>query len=192
MVPPIGSSSGLNNLGATVGFYSGTNLGVGLDANYGFSTHNPHVFISVQDPKTPPATTALPTNQLLGINDNGLAVGFYVDASGNSHGYTFNTRTDKFSAPINAPKKASTTAAAIDTAGDIAGFATNNGGQTFSGFLDKGGTITVLNDPGMVSTQFLGINNNGLLVGDAVGPQGACSASHITTLRTRGRSTMSG
>ena len=27
---------GLNNRGATVGFYSGTNLGVGLDANYGF------------------------------------------------------------------------------------------------------------------------------------------------------------
>ena len=164
--------TGLNNRGATVGFYSGTNKGPPNDANYGFWTNNPHLFISVQDPKTPPATTALPTNQLLGINDSGIAVGFYVSANGNSHGYTFNTNTAKFSAPINRPGAVSTTAAAIDNAGDIAGFFTNNGGTTFSGFLKQGATFTTLNDPGMVSTQLFGINNNGLLVGDAVGPKG--------------------
>ena len=32
-----------------------------------------------------------PVNQLLGINDSGIAVGFYNDANGNSHGYTYNT-----------------------------------------------------------------------------------------------------
>jgi hypothetical protein len=53
--------TGLNNRGATVGFYAPSNLGGG-DANYGFWTNNPHVFTSVQDPLTPPATTAVPTN----------------------------------------------------------------------------------------------------------------------------------
>ena len=163
--------TGLNNRGATVGFYSGTNKGPPNDANYGFWTNNPHVFTSVQDPNTPPATTALPTNQLLGINDSGIAVGFYVSANGNSHGYTFNTNTAKFSAPINVSPGVSTTTAGINNAGDIVGFSTTNG-TTFSGFEKVGTTFTTLNDPGMVSTQLFGINNNGLAVGDAVGPAG--------------------
>ena len=120
--------TGLNNNGVTVGFYSGTNNGPPNDANYGFWTNNPHVFTSVQDPFTPPATKALPTNQLLGINNSGTAVGFFVSANGNSHGYTFNTNTAKFSAPINAPGAVSTTTAAIDNAGDLAGFFTDAGG----------------------------------------------------------------
>jgi hypothetical protein len=161
---------GVNNNGTTVGFYSGTNMGVGMDANYGFSSHNPDVFTSVQDPNT---STALPTNNLLGINNSGIAVGFYVNASGNSRGYTFNTKTDTFSAPINAPGATSTTTADIDAAGDIVGFSTNNGGASFSGFERVGGTFTTLNDPGMVSTQLFGISSNGeFLVGDAVGPKG--------------------
>jgi probable HAF family extracellular repeat protein len=157
--------TGLNNRGATVGFYSGTNLGVGLDANYGFWTKNAHVFTSVQDPFTPPATTALPTNQLLGINDSGIAVGFYVDAKGNSHGYEFNTNTSKFSAPINVPGATSTTTTAIDNAGDLAGFYTNGAGKTV-GFVDIGGSFTTLNVPKATAIQAFGINNNGQVVGN--------------------------
>jgi hypothetical protein len=163
---------GLNNRGATVGFYSGTNMGVGMDANYGFWSPGPHLFTSVQDPLTPPASTALPTNNLLGINDNGLAVGFYNDKNGISHGYTFNTKTSTFSKPINVAAGVSTTTAGINNAGDIVGFSTTNGGMTFSGFEKVGASFMTLNDPGMVSTQLLGINNNGLAVGDAVGPKG--------------------
>jgi hypothetical protein len=39
---------------------------------------------------TPPSTFtpgALIENQLLGVNDHAIAVGFYNDAAGNSHGY---------------------------------------------------------------------------------------------------------
>jgi hypothetical protein len=79
--------------------------------------------------------------------------------------------TGRFSRPINVGT--STTAAAIDSAGDVAGFFTNNGGQTFSAFLRQGRTITVLKDPGMVSTQILGLNENGTeAVGDAVDSAG--------------------
>jgi hypothetical protein len=166
---------GINDHGATVGFYATTNNGVGLDANYGFYTNTttkPGVFASVNDPLTPPATTALPTNNLLDINNSGIAVGFYNDASGDSHGYTFNVTTDAFSAPINFPGAASTQTAGINNVGDIVGSFTNNGGQTFSAFLDASGTFTELNDPGMVSTQLFGINDKGLAVGDAVGPKG--------------------
>ncbi len=166
---------GINDSGATVGFYAPTNNGAGLDANYGFwanTTTTPGVFTSVNDPLTPPATTALPTNNLLDINNKGIAVGFYVNAKGNSRGYTFNTKTDAFSKPINFPGATSTQTAGINNVGDIVGSFTNNGGQTFSAFLDVSGTFTKLDDPGMVSTQLFGINDHGLAVGDAVGPKG--------------------
>jgi hypothetical protein len=42
----------------------------------------------------------------------------------------------------------STTIAPINNSGEIAGFYTNNGGQTFSGFLDIGRKFEALNDPG--------------------------------------------
>ena len=145
---------------------------MGLDANYGFWTNNPHVFTSVQDPKTPPATKALPTNQLLGINDSGIAVGFYVSANGNSHGYTFNTNTAKFSAPINVPGAVSTTTAGDQQRRRHRGVLHEQRRPDVFRLLGQGGTFTTLNDPGMVSTQLFGINNNGLLVGDAVGPKG--------------------
>ena len=143
--------------------------------------NNPHVFTSVQDPKTPPATTALPTNQLLGINDSGIAVGFYVDASGNSHGYTFNTKTDKFSAPINAPGAASTTAAAIDNAGDIAGFFTNNGGADvfrLRGHRAEPSPRSTI--PAWSLLRYSESTTTDCWSATQSAPRAACSASHLT------------
>ena len=33
------------------------------------------------------------TDQVLGVNDSNVAVGFYVDAAGATHGYTYNIAT---------------------------------------------------------------------------------------------------
>ena len=158
---------GINNKGTTVGFYSPTNNG--SDANFGFWNSTPGSYTAVFNPKT---TSTPAVNQLLGINDNGVAVGFYNDANGNSHGYKYNLATGKFTPVVDrAAAAASLTAAAIDNAGDVGGFFVNGAGLD-TGFLDKGGTFTTIRVPGFADTQVLGMNDNGLLVGQAFGPKG--------------------
>ncbi|MBV8884123.1 MAG: PEP-CTERM sorting domain-containing protein [Chroococcidiopsidaceae cyanobacterium CP_BM_RX_35] len=159
--------TGLNDTGTTVGFWSNTNNGVGLDANFGW-TNVGGTFTNVNDPNTPAG--ALTFNQLLGVNNSNTAVGFYTDANGNNHGYTYNIGSKTFSADINAPNAMSTTTAAINNAGLLVGFDTTNG--VTQGFVDNGGTFTSVNAPGALSTSLLGVNNNGLAVGfdtDAAG-----------------------
>ncbi len=65
-------------------------------------------------------------DQLLGVNDTDVAVGFWTDANGNNHGYQVNINTGTFS-PVTDPNApgASLTAAAINNRGDIAGFYTS-------------------------------------------------------------------
>ena len=159
--------TGLNNIGTTVGFFSNTNMGVGLDANYGFADVN-GTFYQVIDPNTPNVT--VPTNQLLGVNDQDIAVGFYVDAAGNSHGYTFNIKTFTYSQNVNAPFATSTTTAAINDKGVIAGFDTVTG--LTEGFIDKSGVFKQFFVPGAESTMLLGLNDEGIAVGDYVNGSG--------------------
>jgi len=154
--------TGLNNIGTTVGFWSDTNMGPGLDNNFGFVDIG-GTFTNVNNPAT--ATTPPVFNQLLGVNDSNIAVGFYTDAGGNTHGYTYNIAATTFSANIDDPSAVgNTTAAAINNSGEIAGFYTDAGG-TFHGFIDNGGTFTTLDAPGAMDTTLLGLNNLGQAVG---------------------------
>ena len=75
--------TGLNNRGVTVGFWSSTNMGVGMDANFGWVNVNGH-FRQADFPTGDPASPV--TDQLLGVNDSDIAVGFWVDGQGNNHG----------------------------------------------------------------------------------------------------------
>jgi len=153
---------GINNGGTTVGFYADSN-GATTPNFLGFVDQS-GTFKSVQDPSTP--ATGPTTNQLLGVNDLGVAAGFYVDASGNSQAYTYTIAGGTFT-PITLPgadNAVSTTAAAINNGGVVAGFFVNSGGAT-EGFLDNGGTFTVFEVPGSNNTMFLGINNDGQAVG---------------------------
>jgi len=166
--------TGLNNTGTLVGFWAPTNLGTG-DANYGWYEQG-GAFHTVINPNTPNPASGV--NQLLGVNNSNVAVGFFVDATGAAHGYTYNIGAGSFSSPINDPSAGiggSTTTAAINNAGNIVGFWNLAGQPTISnGFLDVGGTFTTLDAPGAVSTQLLGISNNGWIVGtdiDAAGNQ---------------------
>lgn len=153
--------TGLNNTGTTVGFWSNSNNGPPNDANFGF-TDVGGTFTNVNNPNTPAAGTTF--NQLLGVNNGNTAVGFYTDAAGNNHGYTYNIAGNSFSANIDDPNGVSTTTAAINNAGTLAGFYTDAGGVTH-GFLDTGGTFKTVDAPGATTTQLFGLNNNGLAVG---------------------------
>ncbi|MGH7103514.1 MAG: PEP-CTERM sorting domain-containing protein [Acetobacteraceae bacterium] len=153
--------TGINNVGTTVGFWSTSNLGVGKDPNFGFVDQN-GTFTNVNNPATGPG---LPTNQLLGVNNSDLAVGFYVDAASATHGYTYNIAAKTFSANIDDPNGVgATTATAINNANEIAGFYINSVGNT-EGFVDDNGTFTTIDPGGSTDTMLLGINDNGFAVG---------------------------
>lgn len=154
--------TGLNNAGVTVGFWSNSNNGPPNDANFGF-TDVGGTFTSVNNPNTP--AVPLSFNQLLGVNNSNVAVGFYTDAAGANHGYTYNIGSKTFSANIDVPGSTSTTAAAINNSGEIAGFYTNAANLT-QGFLYNGVNFTTVSDPlGVGGTSLLGINDNGLADG---------------------------
>ncbi len=174
--------TGINNVGTTVGFWSNTNLGAPLDANFGFVDQG-GTFTNVNNPNT--AATPPTFNQLLGVNDSNVAVGFYTDAAGVTHGYTYNITAKTFSTDINDPNAVgNTTAAAINNAGEIAGFYTDAGG-VFHGFIDNGGTFATLDAAGATDTSLLGLNNLGEAVGFDILPDMTmhgivCSVSNLT------------
>jgi hypothetical protein len=145
----------INNDGVTAGFWANHAGG-----NFGFLESN-GVFTSVTDPAAPKGPKAM--SQVLGVNDDGDAVGFYNDAQNNSHAFE-RLATGKYVA-INVPGASSVTATGINDKGDITGFFTPNGASAASSFIDTHGVITVLNFPGGTNTQALGINNADELVG---------------------------
>jgi hypothetical protein len=160
--------TGLNNTGTSVGFYSNTNNGPPLDSNIGFYDIGGS-FTSIINPSTP--STGITTNQLLGVNDHNVAVGFYTDGSGISHGYTYTIGSSTpFSGDINEASGISTVTTAINNSGEIAGFYTI-GTENF-GFLDNGGVFTTVDVPGSQQTQLFGLNDHGFAVGDYVDSAG--------------------
>ena len=109
-----------------------------------------------------------PVNQLLGINDHGVATGFYTNAQGNNRGYTYNTHSRRFTRVLVPGSSAGTgpslTAAAINNSGDIAGFYATAAGAT-DGFVKDGRHFTDLAFPGAAATMALGINDDTEVVG---------------------------
>jgi hypothetical protein len=150
--------TGENNRGVTVGFWSNTNMGVGMDANFGWvKVHGQ--FRMADFPTGDPASPV--TDQLLGVNDSDIAVGFWVDGQGNNHGYEYNISTGRFSSVVDPQDTgASLQATAINDRGDIAGNIGSNGY-----LLTRGGRFTDLSVPGSSSTMALGVNNYDEVVG---------------------------
>ena len=157
--------TGLNDRGVTVGFWSSTNKGGGDDNRAFVSVHG--YFIDGDFPTNSPASP--PVDQLLGVNDHNVAVGFYNDVNGDTHAYSFDIRRNQFNeimpAGISGP-----TAAAINNRGDVAGFGTDatsdaSNGSTVGYLLRPNGRVTVLSVPGSILTQALGINGDREVVG---------------------------
>ena len=124
--------TGLNNRGVTVGFWSSMNNANMVNDNFGFVEANGH-FRTADFPTGSPANP--PVDQLLGVNDSDVAVGFYTDVKGNNHGYEYNIgRTASARSRPERPG-ASLTAAAINDEGDVAGVYTNPATGNTDGFL---------------------------------------------------------
>jgi hypothetical protein len=166
--------TGLNNRGVTVGFWSSMNNANQVNDNHGFVDAGGH-FRTADFPTGSPATP--PVDQLLGVNDNDVAVGFYTDANGNNHGYEYNIGQHRFSTVAEAGVT-NLTAAAINDAGDVAGFYVNSAGTT-DGFLKTHhGQFIGLAVPGAASTMALGVNNLDEVVGVYTVGSGSSAQMH--------------
>jgi hypothetical protein len=167
--------TGLNNDNLVAGTFTYT-VGFWIDKtgnNFGFANAF-GLYVTKAFPNTPVGTTkpcnGIKTNQLLGINDTPIAVGFFLDALCNAHGYTYEFHTNTYTELTLPPsfKAVSSTAAGINNSGVICGFFTDTAGTTH-GFVGVQGAFTKVDVPAKVGTgtTFLGINNNGLIVGFA-------------------------
>src|ERR1700689_1589850 len=129
--------TGLNNTGVQVGFWSASGRARRIP---GWYLENGQ-FHAVAD------NASSPDNELLGVNDRGVAVVFYTDARGLDHAFTYDIATKRFGA-ITVPGASSVVAAAINNAGAVAGFFTSRAGRTEGFVLATGGQLSVLWFPG--------------------------------------------
>ena len=156
-------ATGINNAGLTTGFWAPTNTG--SDANFGFvrqPTGNNFTFISATDPLV---GGALVVDQALGINNNDVAAGFYNDANGVTHPFTYNLSTAAYTT-FKIGGATGVAATGINDSNEVSGFYTTSKGSTY-GFVRNmtGGVVTHFKVPGSSTTQLLGINNAGVAVG---------------------------
>jgi hypothetical protein len=172
--------TGLNDNGVTVGFWSTQNTASMANNNFGFYWLNGR-FHNVNFPTGDNASP--PVNQLLGVNDSDIAVGFYTNGQGSNRGYEYNIRTRQFyrvlvpgaSAGTSGP---SLTAAAINNNGDVAGFYNKTSSQV-DGFLKlRSGRFITLAYPGASMTQATGVNDFQEVVGTYTVGTGSSAVTH--------------
>ena len=126
------NAQGINNAGLVVGFYSQAD-----GIQHGFLYDSPtKAYTLLADPSTPQmANGNLALTQFLGINQSGLAVGYYqTKDTGSQFGFLYNTQTQQYTylddpeaAPINGTQITQITG--LTNAGEIAGFYVNAAGK---------------------------------------------------------------
>ena len=173
--------TGLNDRGVTVGFWSDMNNADLVNDNFGFYSIGGRfhtVNFETNDNSTPPV------NQLLGVNDNDIAVGFYTDSMGASHGYTYNIRRNRFHR-VTISGASSVTATAINNWNDIAGFETDSSGNVDAFLMSRDGAVTTLDYPGATTTQAFGVNDSDEVVGLYQDGTGQTATTHGFTWTPR-------
>jgi hypothetical protein len=161
--------TGLNNRGDTAGFWVNP-----AGANRGFVEWNGS-FTSYTNPLTPKVAGSV--NQLLGINNKGIAVGFYNDKSGDAHPYSLNQATGVFTV-LHVPGH-SVAATGINNLGDIVGTSTT-GMHVTSSWLLVGTHLTSFQYPGGSDTQAFGINDKNQIVGSYLDSAGVMHGFVLT------------
>lgn len=165
--------TGLNDKGVTVGFFSKQNTASMANNNFGWYAIGGHFHEVNFFTGTP---SAPPVDQLLGVNNHDVAVGFFTNAIGQSRGYTYNITTKKF-ARVTVPGASglgpSLTATAINNHGDVAGFYNPSPGVT-DGFLKlANGDFFKFAVSGAAMTQAFGVNDSDNVVGTVTYGDGA-------------------
>jgi hypothetical protein len=170
--------TGLNDQGVTVGFWSMQNTASMTDNNFGFYEQHGRfhdVNFPIGDAASPPV------DQLLGVNNREIAVGFFTNSAGLSRGYEYNIRTHRFSRveiPGVRGLGPSLTATAINNLGDVAGFY-NKTSMRVDAFLKlHSGRFITLAYPGAAMTQAFGVNDSDEVVGTYTTGTGNAAVTH--------------
>jgi hypothetical protein len=173
--------TGLNDAGVQVGFWSTQNTASMTNNNFGFYLRNGH-FHEVNFPTGDPASP--PVDQLLGVNDQDVAVGFFTNGQGDNRGYEYNIISHGFSRVLQPGHPgASLTAAAINNRGDVAGFYTTTAGVTDAFLKYSYGRFVTLAVPGASMTQAFGVNDRDEVVGTYTDGTGNSATTHGFTWR---------
>src|SRR5271166_661038 len=138
------NAQSINNKGLVVGFYLGNDGQVhGFMASQGAAKKGTLTGIAIADPTIPtvkgePGATFV-FSQILGINDHGIAVGYYGDSTTSQHGFIYNTNTGQYTF-LDDPSEAFhngvevTHITGITNSGEITGFYSDANG-VFHGFV---------------------------------------------------------
>jgi PEP-CTERM motif len=139
------NAQGINNLNKVVGFYVGADGQThGFQLSAPLTPNTTLTGSAISDPVIPtvagePGATFV-FSQPLGINDNGIAVGYYGDSTTSQHGFLYNTNNGQYSF-LDDPSMAFsnggvevTQITGINDAGEITGFYSDANG-TFHGFV---------------------------------------------------------
>ena len=138
------NAQGVNNNGLIVGFYVGIDgQDHGFMAPVGNAMNGMLTGTPIADPMIPPVPgepgATFVFSQILGINDNGFAVGYYGDSTTSQHGFFYDTHTgqytfldDPFEGFSNGVEITQITG--ITDSGEISGFYSDANG-VFHGFV---------------------------------------------------------
>ena len=149
------NAQGINDNGLIVGFYLGNDgQAHGFDAKTANISNGSLVGTAIADPTIPsvpgePGATFV-FSQLLGVNDAGIAVGYYGDSTTSQHGYLYDTATGVYTF-LDDPAAAFhngvevTQITGITNSGEITGFYTDAGGVAHSFTADP--TIVAVSEP---------------------------------------------
>jgi PEP-CTERM motif len=122
--PEVVNAQGINDHGLIVGFYVGND-----DQDHGFiakassAVNGSLTSTAVADPNVPNFLFS----QILGVNDQGIAVGYYEDTSFSQHGFFYNTNTGQYTF-LDDPNAATigsteiTQITGVNNSGEITGF----------------------------------------------------------------------
>jgi hypothetical protein len=172
--------TGLNDNGVTVGFWSKQNTASMANNNFGFYEWRGR-FHNVNFPTGTPAKP--PVDQLLGVNNSDIAVGFFTNNSGVNRGYEYNIRTGRFSRVLppgasNNNLGASLTAAGINNRGDVTGFYNKTSSVVDSFLKLHTGQFITLAFPGASATNASGVNDSDEVVGTYTTGSGNSAVMH--------------
>jgi hypothetical protein len=143
--PDLVNAQGVNDNGLIVGFYLGTDgQDHGFEANVQSAVGGQLAGTAIADPTIPnvpgePGATFV-FSQILGINDNGIAVGYYGDSTTSQHGFLYNTNTGQYTFLDDPSEQFSgggvevTQITGINNSGEITGFYSDANG-VFHGFV---------------------------------------------------------
>ena len=156
------NAQGINNNGLVVGFYVGND-----DADHGFLAHTSSITggilttTAIADPTIPPVNgepgAIFVFSQVLSVNDQGIAVGYYQDSTGSQHGFLYNTNTGKYTF-LDDPNAAFsngieiTQITGINNSGEITGFYSDGNG-VLHGFVAQS-----VPEPGSIALLGIGVS----------------------------------